>query len=116
MQTRFPGARKPTQARENKVLPIKSRAKGVSAGSKGLPTLENSEEDATLNLARGQVWKTEEHYLQILDVGKTLVHYRRAVRPDTKGTPVKINSREEILTYLRKHQAVLVTDSAFKSK
>jgi hypothetical protein len=44
------------------------------------------------------------------------VHYRKAVRADTKGTPVKINSRAEIISYLKKNRAVLVTESAFKSR
>jgi hypothetical protein len=113
MQTRFSAARKPARTRQQKVLPLKSR-KGEPAEPKGFSA--NSDKAMAFSLARGQVWKTDESYLQILDVGKTLVHYRKAVRPDTKGTPVKINSREEIQVYLRRNRTVLVTDSAFKTK
>jgi hypothetical protein len=116
MQTRFSGARKPPAARPQKVTSVKRRAKEELSPSKGLPRAGSPDPSLLFSLARGQVWKTDEAYLQILDVGKTLVHYRRAVRPDTKGTPVKINSREEIQVYLRKNRAVLVTDAAFKTR
>jgi hypothetical protein len=114
MQTRFSDARKPARARAQKVL--KSTTKREPDGSKGLSRPRKPPTEEEFNLARGQVWKTEEAYLQILDVGKTLVHYRKAVRPDTKGTPVKINSREEIIVFLRKNRAVLITESAFKTR
>jgi hypothetical protein len=68
-----------------------------------------------IELTRGQLWKTGEAYLQIMEVWRMLVHYRRATRPETRGMPVRINSKAEIQAYLRKQQAVLVDGCTFTS-
>ena len=68
-----------------------------------------------IELTRGQLWKSGAAYLQIMEVGRMLVHYRRAARPQTRGMPVRINSKAEIQGSLRKQQAVLVDGCAFKT-
>ena len=68
-----------------------------------------------LVFARGQLWKTSEAYIQIMEVGKMLVHYRRAARAETRGAPIRINSKEEVQAYLRKHRAVLAEECVFKT-
>jgi hypothetical protein len=65
-----------------------------------------------LELVRGQLWRADESFIQIMDVGKMLVHYRRSSRPETRSAPVRINSKTEILGYLRRHQAVLLEEPA----
>lgn len=69
----------------------------------------------TIELTRGQLWKSGDAYLQIMEVGRMLVHYRLTARPQSRGMPVRINSKEEIQDYLRKQRAVLVDSCTFKS-
>jgi hypothetical protein len=59
-------------------------------------------------LAKGQLWRTENAYVQIVEMGKRLIHYKmprelgqRAVKTHTVGI-------ETLASYLRTNRARLV--------
>jgi len=63
-------------------------------------------------LAKGQLWKTDNSYVQIVELGKRLIHYKmpkalgqRAVKTHTVG----IGTLE---SYLETKEARLVTETA----
>jgi hypothetical protein len=88
---------------------------GVTTLSRTTSARKPAGRGRAIELTRGQLWKSGEAYLQIMEVGRMLVHYRRGARPQTRGMPVRINSKAEIQASLRKQQAVLVDGCAFKS-
>jgi hypothetical protein len=63
---------------------------------------------ATQPLAKGQLWKTNDAYVQIVELGKRLIHYKmprqlgqRAVKTHTVGI-------ETLESYLKTNRAQLV--------
>jgi len=58
-------------------------------------------------LAKGQLWRTEQAHIQIVDLGKTLVHYKmlRDVRQMRRTQMSRIDTMEG---YLKTNQAQLV--------
>ena len=66
---------------------------------------------ATPALAKGQLWRTEKCHIQIMDLGKTLVHYKmlRDVRQMRRTQMSRIDSMEG---YLKTNRAQLVEKSA----
>ncbi len=99
-------------ARKRVISAARSRGRTPSRATDDRKTLAKA---GGIELTRGQLWKTAEAYLQIMEVGRMLVHYRRAARPETRGMPVRINSKEEIQDYLSKQQAILVQGCTFKT-
>ena len=66
---------------------------------------------ATPALAKGQLWRTEKCHIQIMDLGKTLVHYKmlRDVRQMRRTQMSRIDS---MIGYLKTNRAQLVESSA----
>ena len=62
-------------------------------------------------LAKGQLWKTEKGHIQIMDLGKTLVHYKmlRDVRQMRRTQMSTIDTMED---FLKTNGAQLVESSA----
>lgn len=56
----------------------------------------------------GQIWRTDKGYIEIVQLGKTLAHYRRSLTPGQKGLPVLLTSMESMTELLEKGQAQLV--------
>jgi len=68
----------------------------------------------TAPLAKGQLWKTDSAYVQIVELGKRLIHYKmprqlgqRAVKTHTVGI-------ETLESYLKDNQAQLVESASAK--
>jgi len=57
-------------------------------------------------LAKGQLWKTEKGHVEIMEVGKTLAHYR--LFQNQKRVPTNLGTIEMVQDYLREHEATLV--------
>jgi hypothetical protein len=57
-------------------------------------------------LAKGQLWKTEKGHVEIMEVGKTLTHYR--LYQSQKRVPTSLGRIQMVEDYLRNHQAKLV--------
>ena len=59
-----------------------------------------------LELAKGQLWKTEKGNVEIMAVGKTLTHYR--LFQNQKRVPTSLGRIQMVQDYLRNNQAKLV--------
>ncbi len=57
-------------------------------------------------LAKGQLWKTEKGHVEIMEVGKTLTHYR--LFQTQKRVPTSLGRIQMVQDYLRNNQAKLV--------
>lgn len=58
-------------------------------------------------LANGQLWKTENAYIQIVELGKLLIDYRM-MRELGQTRRIQTSSIETMEKYLRDHEAQLV--------
>jgi hypothetical protein len=65
--------------------------------SKPLPPLE-----------KGQLWSMDEAQVEIMDVGKTLAHYR--LLQNQKRTATTLGTIEMVRDYLQNHGAKLITN------
>jgi hypothetical protein len=74
--------------------------------------MKTNRKSAAPPLAKGQLWRTENAYVQIVERGKRLIHYKmprelgqRAVKTHTVGI-------ETLASYLKTHHARLVAEPA----
>jgi hypothetical protein len=58
------------------------------------------------SLAKGQLWKTEKGHVEIMEVGKTLTHYR--LFQNQKRVPTSLGRIQMVQDYLKTNQAKLV--------
>ncbi len=58
-------------------------------------------------LANGQLWKTENAYIQIVELGKRLIDYRM-MRELGQTRRIQTSSIETMERYLKEHEAQLV--------
>ncbi len=66
-------------------------------------------------IAKGQLWKTEKGHVEIMEVGKTLAHYR--LFQQQKRVPTSLGRIQMVQDYLRDNQAKLVkNDRLAKTK
>ena len=61
-------------------------------------------------LESGQTWKLEFGYLQILGLGKRLVHYRMLRELNLHAVPTKLIGVVELLTYLKHSEGKLMNE------
>jgi hypothetical protein len=59
-----------------------------------------------LSLVKGQLWKTEKGHVEIMEVGKTLTHYR--LFQNQKRVPTSLGRIQMVQDYLKTNQAKLV--------
>jgi hypothetical protein len=59
-------------------------------------------------LATGQVWKTGAADIEIVALGKRLIHYRITKQLGRKGVSAQISGIEAMENYLKTHEARLV--------
>jgi hypothetical protein len=57
-------------------------------------------------LAKGQLWKMDDKHIEIMEVGKTLTHYR--LFQNQKRVPISLGGIAAVQAYLRTNGAVLV--------
>jgi hypothetical protein len=60
------------------------------------------------SLLKGQIWKVKDTYVQIVDAGKTLIHYTMSPKPRQRGLRVHMATRETVQDFLKSNQAKLV--------
>ncbi len=63
---------------------------------------------APISLAKGQVWKLEDKHLEIMEVGKTLTHYR--LYRNQKRVPISLGGIQTVTDYLRSKGATLIKE------
>lgn len=59
------------------------------------------------DLKTGQLWKTENRFLQVTDVGRILVHYQLLTQPDRKAAATRVATRRAMVGYLMRTKATL---------
>jgi hypothetical protein len=57
-------------------------------------------------LAKGQLWKMEDKHIEIMEVGKTLTHYR--LFQNQKRVPISLGGIAAVQAYLKTNGAILV--------
>ena len=60
-------------------------------------------------LAKGQLWKTEKGHVEIMEVGKTLTHYR--LIQTQKRVPTSLGRIQMVQDYLKNNGGKLVKNS-----
>jgi hypothetical protein len=60
-------------------------------------------------LTKGQIWSYKETYVQIVDAGKTLIHYTMSAKPRQRGLRVQMATRETVQDFLKSNGAKLVS-------
>ena len=63
-------------------------------------------------LKSGQLWKLEHGYLQIVELGHSLIHYKILRHPDQKAALTRMLGLEAFFNYLRHSEAELLSDVA----
>ncbi len=59
-------------------------------------------------LAAGQLWKLNHAYIQIVELGKRLLHYRMMKNPGQRGVRPQISEIGTMWGYLKSRKAELV--------
>lgn len=60
-------------------------------------------------LAKGQVWRTRIAQVEIVGLGKRLIHYRITKHLGHKTISAQISAIQALENYLRNNQALLIT-------
>jgi hypothetical protein len=60
----------------------------------------------TLPLAKGQLWKMDDKHIEIMEVGKTLTHYR--LFQSQKRVPISLGGIAAVQAYLKTNGAKLI--------
>ncbi len=68
----------------------------------------NKEATVKTDLESGQLWQVGEFHIEIVQLGKTLCHYRHLRNLNQKGIPVRLEQRRAVEKYLKQHKAKLV--------
>lgn len=63
-----------------------------------------------LALEKDQLWKAVDGYVQIVEVGKRLIHYRMFKGQSGQATPIKMTTINTVQDYLMSNRAVLVKE------
>jgi hypothetical protein len=60
-------------------------------------------------LQAGQLWKVEQGYLYIVEMGKRLIHYKMLRQPKQRAVVTRMIGIEALLRYLKQSEAELVS-------
>jgi len=66
-------------------------------------------------LAKGQVWKTENAYIQIVELGKRLIQYKMMKQQGQKAVKTQMAGIESLESYLKTNAAKLVSSAKLVS-
>ena len=106
-----------THARRNSARParkpvVRSKrtvaARKLNSSARSRSDLKHMKKGKSTSLAKDQLWKVKDEYLQIVDLGKTLIHYKISAGLKQRGVPVRMTAIDTVEKYLKTHQAVLV--------
>lgn len=75
------------------------------------PTTGAARSTRLATLEKGQSWKVGETYVQITDVGKRLVHYKKALALQQRGLRKQVASIETVQAFLKSNRAELLAQS-----
>ena len=66
-------------------------------------------------LAAGQLWKMKHAYVQIVELGKRIIHFKMMKRLGEAGVRTQISAFETLYGYLKARQARLIRSTASDS-
>jgi hypothetical protein len=66
-------------------------------------------------LAKGQVWKTENAYIQIVELGKRLIQYKMMKQQGQKAVKTQMAGIDSLESYLKTNAAKLVSSAKLVS-
>jgi hypothetical protein len=84
---------------------MQRRATKVSA--RKVETAKRSPRASLDPLLKGQIWRVKDTYVQIVDAGKTLIHYTMSPKPRQRGLRVHMATRETVQDFLKSNRATL---------
>ena len=65
-----------------------------------------TKKSAPVPLAKGQLWKMDDKHIEIMEVGKTLTHYR--LFQSQKRVPISLGGIAAVQAYLKTNGAKLI--------
>jgi hypothetical protein len=74
--------------------------------------MKNHRKKSQAELAKGQVWKTGDTYLQIIDRGKRLISYKLMKELGRRAVPMQMSAITAVEAYLKENEAELVENAA----
>ena len=69
-----------------------------------------SKKTSAVPLAKGQLWKMDDKHIEIMEVGKTLTHYR--LFQNQKRVPISLGGISAVQAYLKTNGAKLIRKSS----
>jgi hypothetical protein len=73
--------------------------------------MEIEQKDSTHKLEAGQVWRLDQGYLYIVEMGKRHVHYKMLIHPHQRAALTRMIRLEHLLRYLQQSDAELDVSS-----
>lgn len=70
-----------------------------------------TEKKPVRTLEKGQLWRIENGYVYIVELGKRLIHYKMLRQPDQKAVTTRMIGIDALAIYLRHNEAELVRDA-----
>ena len=70
--------------------------------------MKNNRKKSEAELAKGQVWRTGDAYLQIMDRGKKLISYKMMKKRGEKAVRTHMSGIGDVEAYLKANAAELV--------
>ena len=89
------------------LFPIQIDKAGKLGGEWGFMKADKKAEAKPV-LEVGQLWKVGEFHIEIVQLGKTLCHYRHLRNLSQKGVPVRLEPRPAVEKYLKQNKAKLM--------
>ncbi len=78
--------------------------------STAAPKKAKTAKETIVPLAKGQLWKMADRHIEIMEVGKTLAHYR--LFQNQKRVPISLGGITAVQAYLRTNGARLIRKAA----
>jgi hypothetical protein len=75
-----------------------------------LKKLKKNDRNSSAVLTKGQLWKTDNGYIQIWNVGKRLIDYKMMKQPGQKAARTQGTGIETLKEYLKTQKAMLAND------
>jgi hypothetical protein len=88
-------------------LTMVKRATTLKRAAKKSSPIQKS---APIPLVKGQLWKMDDKHIEIMEVGKTLTHYR--LFQSQKRVPISLGGIAAVQAYLKTNGAILIRKPA----
>jgi hypothetical protein len=74
--------------------------------------MKNKRKKFEAELAKGQVWRTGDAYLQIMDRGKRLISYKMMKKRGERAVRMQMSGIADVEAYLKANEAELIEPAA----